>query len=87
MVQTYTGPDCDLLHCDLYRLESVHEVLELGLDAAFGQAICLVEWPDRLGTLVPADPLTLVFSALVNKHHIQIEGSDRWKHRLESILG
>jgi tRNA threonylcarbamoyladenosine biosynthesis protein TsaE len=34
-------------------------VWELGLDDAFSQSICLVEWPDRLGRLVPPQALHL----------------------------
>ena len=33
-----------------------------GLDDAFGRAICLVEWPDRLGTDAPPDAITLTLT-------------------------
>ena len=36
---------------------------ELGLDAAFTDAICLIEWPDRLGPLTPAHALSITFTA------------------------
>ena len=49
LVQTYAAPGFDIWHADLYRLSQPEEVVELGLDEAFGRAICLVEWPDRLG--------------------------------------
>lgn len=62
LVQTY--PDSpEIWHADLYRLSHPDEVLELGLDDAFATAICLVEWPDRLGRLTPPDALTLTLSA------------------------
>ena len=35
----------------------MNEVWELGLDQAFTTAICLVEWPDRLGQSTPDDPI------------------------------
>ena len=53
LVQTYQADDVEIWHADLYRLTHPDEVLELGLDEAFERAICLVEWPDRLGSLVP----------------------------------
>ena len=62
LVQTYEGPDCEIWHSDLYRLSHPDEVGELGLTQAFDEAICLVEWPDRLGTLAPNDALTLGFA-------------------------
>jgi len=62
LVQTYEGPDCEIWHSDLYRLSHPDDVAELGLTQAFDEAICLVEWPDRLGTLAPSDALTLLFA-------------------------
>lgn len=62
LVQTY--PDTpDIWHADLYRLTHPDEVLELGLEEAFSSAICLIEWPDRLGTALPANPLRLTLAA------------------------
>jgi len=61
LVQTYDVGSVDIWHADLYRLSSVDEVYELGLDEAMEQAICLIEWPDRLGSEMPADALTLRF--------------------------
>lgn len=57
LVQTYDHGEGDIWHADLYRLSHPDEVIELGLDEAFETAIALVEWPDRLGDLVPADPI------------------------------
>lgn len=62
LVQTYDS-DPDIWHADLYRLTHPDEVLELGLDDAFSTAICLVEWPDRLGSHLPPHPLYLSLSA------------------------
>lgn len=57
LVQTYPGPGggiaSEIWHADLYRLSDIGEIIELGLVDAFEQAICLVEWPDRLGDLAP----------------------------------
>ncbi|WP_375174034.1 tRNA (adenosine(37)-N6)-threonylcarbamoyltransferase complex ATPase subunit type 1 TsaE [Pseudooceanicola sp.] len=63
LVQTYDGRDGEIWHADLYRLTSPDEVIELGLEEAFDTAICLVEWPDRLGPLAPPGALTLRFAA------------------------
>jgi tRNA threonylcarbamoyladenosine biosynthesis protein TsaE len=62
LVQTYPDPAGDLWHADLYRLTHPDEVAELGLEAAFETAICLVEWPDRLGAMIPGDALHLRLS-------------------------
>lgn len=62
LVQTYDS-DPDIWHADLYRLTHPDEVWELGLDDAFATAICLVEWPDRLGSHLPPDALHIALSA------------------------
>ena len=59
LVQTYLTAGLEIWHADLYRLTSPAEAEELGLEEAFAGALCLVEWPDRLGSLAPASALTL----------------------------
>lgn len=61
LVQTYDTGRIEIWHADLYRLTHPNEVEELGLAEAFTEAACLVEWPDRLGDLAPADALVLSF--------------------------
>lgn len=63
LVQTYDAGEVEIWHADLYRLTHPDEVLELGLDEAFSTAICLVEWPDRLGAHVPPGALWLRLAA------------------------
>ncbi|RHZ96697.1 tRNA (adenosine(37)-N6)-threonylcarbamoyltransferase complex ATPase subunit type 1 TsaE [Cereibacter sphaeroides] len=63
LVQTYEAPGNEIWHADLYRLTHPDEVLELGLEAAFATAVCLVEWPDRLGNLAPPGALRLRLEA------------------------
>lgn len=53
IVQTYEAGPLEIWHADLYRLTSTSELSELGLDAAFDTAFCIVEWPDRLGDATP----------------------------------
>jgi len=59
LVQTYEVHGFSLWHCDLYRLEHPDEAYELGLMDAMGEEVCLLEWPDRLGDLLPADVLEI----------------------------
>lgn len=49
IVQPYQPPEVRLpvLHVDLYRIEDVGELEELGLDEALSDAVLLVEWPER----------------------------------------
>lgn len=62
LVQTYSDGAVELWHADLYRLSGVEELSELGLEDALETAICLIEWPDRLGDLTPPGAVTLTFA-------------------------
>lgn len=87
IVQTYPDAAGDIWHCDLYRLTSPEEAWELGLDDAFEEAICLIEWPDRLGQERPAKALTLTFAAGDPTHHITATGQRDWTVRLGALHG
>lgn len=52
LVQTYDSPQGPISHFDLYRLGSPEDVLELGFEE-MAKGILLVEWPERLGQLLP----------------------------------
>ncbi len=62
LVQTYEDEKGDIWHADLYRLSHPDEVIELGLDEAMQDEICLIEWPDRLGDLAPASAISLTLT-------------------------
>lgn len=53
LVQTYELPNGDIWHFDLYRIADAEEAWELGIEDAFATAISLIEWPERLGRLLP----------------------------------
>lgn len=46
-------------HVDLYRLDSPDEAAALGLDDAYDDQVTLIEWPERLGHLLPPDALKI----------------------------
>ncbi len=56
LVQTYDAPGLILHHYDLWRLDGPDALAELGWDDA-RTGVVLVEWPDRLGALAPADAM------------------------------
>ena len=53
LVEVYETPHGPYWHFDLYRLEEPQQVFELGWEEALAEGIVLVEWPERLGTLLP----------------------------------
>ena len=80
LVQVYDLADTQIWHADLYRLTSVDELYELGLDQAFEEAICLIEWPERLGSLRPANALSLHLETIDDDtRRVSLEWSDsKW---------
>lgn len=58
LVQSYETCRGTVHHFDLWRLDGPAALAELGWDDARAD-IVLVEWPDRLGALWPADGLTV----------------------------
>lgn len=58
LVQSYDLPRLRVHHFDLWRLDGPDAVEELGWDELTADVV-LVEWPDRLGPLAPADALRI----------------------------
>src|SRR5262245_56113996 len=54
LAQTYDTPRLGVTHFDCYRLASADEAREVGFDAAIADGAAIVEWPDRIGELLPA---------------------------------
>ncbi|HAS05036.1 MAG TPA: tRNA (adenosine(37)-N6)-threonylcarbamoyltransferase complex ATPase subunit type 1 TsaE [Dehalococcoidia bacterium] len=49
-----------LYHMDLYRLENIQEIAELGLDDyLYGRGICAIEWANRGMPLFPEEHLSI----------------------------
>jgi len=84
LVQVYEAQGVEIWHADLYRLAHPDEVWELGLDEAFQRAICLVEWPDRLGKHQPEGALHLTLDSLGDGRLATISGgSEHLRKALE----
>ena len=57
LVNEHLGGRLPLRHADLYRLDDLDAIAELGLDQLALGGILLVEWPERAGGTLPADHL------------------------------
>ena len=45
-----------IYHFDLYRLDNYEQALEIGADDYFfSGALCLIEWPEKIEEILPAD--------------------------------
>ncbi|MGH6950922.1 MAG: tRNA (adenosine(37)-N6)-threonylcarbamoyltransferase complex ATPase subunit type 1 TsaE [Vitreimonas sp.] len=85
LVQTYDGPKGELWHVDLYRLKRPEDAWELGLEDAFAEAACLIEWPERLDGQLPADRLDIEIAPQGEGRSAALRGHGAWRARLGSI--
>ena len=86
LVQVYERTPAPVWHFDLYRLRQAEEAYELGFEEALATGIVLIEWPERLGALLPADHLrvALEFGATPAQRHAGLTGHGAWAERLVS---
>ncbi len=83
LVQAYDGAKGPVWHFDLFRLKGPEEVRELGFEEGRAVAILLVEWPDRLGPLRPADALTVILNIdTPARRCAKLSGGGDWPARL-----
>jgi tRNA threonylcarbamoyladenosine biosynthesis protein TsaE len=59
IVQPYEALEPPVWHADLYRIEQISELGELGLDLA-SEGVLLVEWPERAAVGMWPDALRLI---------------------------
>lgn len=88
LVQPYDIGETTVHHFDLYRVDAPEDALELGIEDAFATGISLVEWPDRLGPLLPEDALlvTLLQGAREAAREAEIEAGPAWRVRIGGAL-
>ncbi|MFP6771153.1 MAG: tRNA (adenosine(37)-N6)-threonylcarbamoyltransferase complex ATPase subunit type 1 TsaE [Alphaproteobacteria bacterium] len=78
LVLTYDTEAGVVWHFDLYRLGGRDEAVELGIDEAFADGICLIEWPDLLGSWLPEQRIEI---------HLSETDGGRTRHLVLRALG
>lgn len=87
LVQTYAAPEFEIWHFDLYRLERPEDVFELGLEDALADGVTLIEWPERLGLILPANRLEvrLAYAEGDTERTAALSGTGDWPARLRGL--
>ena len=53
-----------IYHFDLYRLESLEEAMDIGVEDYFDSGVlCLLEWPERIEPMLPDDTVRVDIAA------------------------
>ena len=78
LVEVYDTPVGVFWHFDLYRLEEPEQVFELGWEEARADGVALVEWAERLGTLLPRERLTVTLAMEGDGRRADLQGDARF---------
>ena len=82
LVQSYPAGAVTVYHFDLYRIEAVEEIYELGIEDAFEDGVSLIEWPDRLRGLLPGDRLDITFEIVPSGRRALVTAHGSWLGRV-----
>ncbi len=60
IVQEYHDGRIPLYHFDVYRINDVEEMYEIGYEEYFfGRGVCIVEWADLITEIIPEDAIVI----------------------------
>ena len=72
LINEYEGK-IPVYHIDLYRLQQLEDIVALGLEEYLnGDGICVIEWADRMGELLPKSYI-----------QVRITGEDEFTRTIE----
>ncbi len=78
-----------MTHADLYRIADPVELDELSLEEALAEGALLVEWPERAGTRLPYDRLTIRLflpdPGDPERRRAELEAGPAWRSRLAEL--
>jgi tRNA threonylcarbamoyladenosine biosynthesis protein TsaE len=89
LVHEYPGR-IPLYHIDCYRLDNEDDVEESGLmDYIAADGLTVVEWPDRLGSLVPAERLDMEIRLAGGDVRVAVltPHGESWRKRMDELTG
>jgi tRNA threonylcarbamoyladenosine biosynthesis protein TsaE len=88
LVNEYRRPNGEMFyHMDAYRLESGLEAAELDLDLMLGEGALVIEWPERISTVLPGEELRIQLDPIGEEQRqmrFKAKGS-RYDHMLAGL--
>ncbi|HTS18957.1 MAG TPA: tRNA (adenosine(37)-N6)-threonylcarbamoyltransferase complex ATPase subunit type 1 TsaE [Verrucomicrobiae bacterium] len=67
LIHEYTGGRLQLFHIDLYRLDTINQVLAIGIEEYLnGPGVTVIEWSEKMEALVPSTAKRIRITALDN---------------------
>lgn len=89
LVRTYDAR-VPIVHCDVYRLNNLQDVLDLGDEVLAPDAVTFVEWGDAITALLPEDRLDVELlladpDALDGDRLVRVTAFGNWQPRLADL--
>ncbi len=73
LVNEYIAKDIKIFHYDLYRVTSIKQLYEIGVDYYFEQeGLHFVEWPDKFINELPKSDFDICFNSLDTSRLVKI---------------
>lgn len=68
ILQVYDDGEIPLYHFDVYRIEEVEEMYEIGFeDYFYGEGVSLIEWANIIEEILPLDRITITIEKDLEK--------------------
>ena len=68
IIQEYEDGRLPFYHFDVYRIEEIEEMDELGYeDYFYGEGVCLIEWSNLIEDILPPDPVVITIEKELEK--------------------
>ena len=66
LMNQYVGSKLKLYHFDMYRIDDIDEILEVGLTEYFSNsdAVCIIEWAENIQKLLPKNLIKIKINKL-----------------------
>ena len=81
LLQTYETDAFEIYHYDLYRLKSAEEIWELNMEEALEEAVCLIEWPEKMGAYLPQKAIKINITPQNDGRKFELIAQDKEKQR------
>jgi tRNA threonylcarbamoyladenosine biosynthesis protein TsaE len=79
-----------LYHIDLFRLDNIEEIADLGLDDyLYGRGVCVVEWAEKGLSILPVEHLLVELAYLsdTERSFDMKPSSQRYRELLKQLKG
>lgn len=79
LISEYEGTKMPLFHMDVYRLDSVEDFINLGVDdMLFGEGVCIIEWSEKIKSELPKN--TIWMNIMPEDDGSRIISLDNWNN-------